>query len=368
MVKSERPDCLIIGGGLVGMTMARELAASGASVQLLERGACGRESSWAGGGILSPLVPWDMPDAVSRLAQWSQRAYPALAAQLLQESGIDPQWTRSGLLSVDTSADDWQRARAWAAIYGMRIEHLGGAAVAAIEPACRPVREAIWLPGVAQVRNPRLLQALQKSLMSAGVSIREHAPVAQVLVHGGRVRGVRLHDGTEIEADRVIVAGGAWSGELLAPFAVGAGVKPVKGQMLLYQGEPGLLRSVLLHGGYYAVPRRDGQILFGSTLEDTGFDASISVEARGELSAAATALLPVLAELSLVRQWAGLRPGSPQGVPRIGPIPGIEGLFLNAGHYRNGVLLALGSARLLADLVLGRTPILPPAQYLPVSH
>jgi glycine oxidase len=308
-----------------------------------------------------------MPDAVSRLAQWSQRAYPALAADLREETGIDPEWTRSGLLCIDTCIDDWQRASAWAEAYDMRLERLDADAVAALEPACRRVSEALWLPEVAQIRNPRLLQALRKALDSA-VTVREHTPVAQVLVSEGRVRGARLHSGDEIVADCVIVAGGAWSGELLAPLSAATGVRPVKGQMMLYQGTPGLLRTVLRDGAYYAVPRRDGQILFGSTLEDTGFDASTSAEARAELSAAAAAVSPVFAELPLLKQWAGLRPGSPQGIPRIGPVPGIEGLFLSAGHYRNGVLLALGSARLLADLVLGRTPILPPAEYLPVSH
>lgn len=368
MVKRKLHDCLIVGGGLIGMITARELAAEGARVHLLERGECGRESSWAGGGILSPLAPWELPDAVSRLAHWSQRHYPALAASLHEDTGIDAEWTRSGLLSVDTDADDFARAAAWGEAHGMRVERIDAAAVAALEPACRPAREALWLPEVAQIRNPRLLQALKKALAAAGVAIREHSPVVEVIVANGRVRGVRMQSGETIETECVIVAGGAWSGELLAPLGVATGIRPVKGQMLLYRGAPGLLRTVLQDHGYYAVPRRDGQILFGSTLEDAGFDGSTSAAARAELSAAAAALAPALAGLPLLRQWAGLRPGSPEGVPSIGPVPGIEGLHLNVGHYRNGVLLAPGSARLLADLMLGRAPIVPPAAYLPPSR
>lgn len=367
MAKRNFQDCLIIGGGLIGMTTARELAAGGMRVQLLERGECGRESSWAGGGILSPLVPWNQPEAVNRLALWSQRSYPALAADLLAETGIDAEWTKNGLLSIDTDDDDYARAAAWAKIHGIRLERLDSAAVAALEPACRPVREALWLPDAAQIRNPRLARALKSALDAAGVTIREHASVAEVIVANGSVRGVRLHSGDIIEAASVIVASGAWSGELLAPFGI-AGAWPVKGQMLLYQGAPGLLRTVLQDHGRYAVPRRDGQILFGSTLEEAGFDDSTSTQARAELAASAVALSPVFADLPLLRQWAGLRPGSPEGIPSIGAVPAIEGLFLNVGHYRNGVLLAVGSARLLADLMLGRPPILPPAAYLPASH
>ena len=356
-------DCLVIGGGLVGMMTARELAAGGLRVRLLERGECGRESSWAGGGILSPLSPWDMPEAVSLLAAWSQRRYPALAAGLADETGIDAEWTQSGLLSLDPDAGTAARAAAWAREHGARLETLDAAGVARLEPLCRPAAQALWLPEVAQIRNPRLLRALKRSLEIAGVALDEHTGVSELLSRAGRIAGVRTEDGEIIEADCVIVAGGAWSGILLEPLGIRTDIRPVKGQMLMYRAEPGLVRCILQDHGRYAVPRRDGHVLFGSTLEESGFDRSVSDGARAELTAAAASLVPALAACPLVRHWAGLRPGSTDGVPSIGPVPGVAGLYVNAGHFRNGVLLAPASARLLADIVLGRPPILEPAPY-----
>lgn len=356
-------DCTIVGGGLVGMMTARELAAGGLRVRLFERGECGRESSWAGGGILSPLAPWDMPEAVTRLAAWSQRHYPLLTEALADETGIDAEWTQSGLLSLDPDAAAAARAAAWAREHGVRLEVLDAPGVARIEPHCRPAAQALWLPEIAQVRNPRLLRALKRALAIAGVAVEEHTGVTGLLVADDRVRGVRTEAGAVFESGCVVVAGGAWSGALLEPLGVRTDIAPVKGQMLMYRCEPGLVRSIVQDRGRYAVPRRDGHVLFGSTLEETGFDRSVTARALEELTAAAAALVPALSACPLVRHWAGLRPGSRDGVPSVGPVPGIAGLYINAGHFRNGVLLAPASARLLADIVTGRSPVVDPAPY-----
>lgn len=356
-------DCLVIGAGLIGMLTARELARAGRRVQLIERGSPGCEASWAGGGILSPLYPWRYPEAVTRLATWGQRCYPELAQALRSESGIDPEWTRSGLLILDT--DEAETALRWARAHAVTVEYLeGAAAVAAVEPHCRRTDAALWLPAVAQIRNPRLIRALRIALERDGVVIHEGTEVGHILHTNGVVRGVRAGNET-FAARNVVLAAGAWSARLLEDIGLHLPLTAVRGQMLLYRVEPDLLRRIVLDRGRYAIPRRDGHVLVGSTVEHAGFDKSTTAEARRELEEAAAALVPGLARHTIVRHWSGLRPGSPDGIPWIGPVPGIAGLYLNAGHYRNGVVLGPASARLLADMMLDRPPIVDVTPYAP---
>lgn len=354
-------DCLIIGAGAVGMLTARELHEAGLRVQVLDQGAAARESSWAGGGILSPLYPWRYPDAVSALARWGQAHYRALAEALAEQTGIDPEWTPNGMLVL--GADDHAEALQWAPGWDQRVARLDWTAVARIQPGLAPTPgSAVWLPDVAQIRTPRLGKALRQGLLNSGVLLREHTPVIEILVEGNRVRGVRTPEGDE-PAETVIVAAGAWSGELLAGLDVQVAVAPVRGQMLLFRAEPGLLERMVLYQDRYLIPRRDGRVLIGSTLEHVGFDKGLTETARAELLTMALDMMPALARYPVETQWAGLRPGKPDGMPLIGEHPTIGGLYLNTGHYRNGVVLAPASARLLADLVLGRPPILDPVPY-----
>ena len=355
------PDCLIVGGGIIGLLSARLLNEAGLKVLVIDRGEPGRESSWAGGGILSPLYPWRYPDAVTRLASWSQQHYPALIHSLQEETGIGPELEHSGMLILDPDEGfrDW--ARKWA-VEARLIA--GRAALDALEPNLTAGYESgLLLPEVCQIRNPRLLRALLVSLKKRGVEVRENTPVENFLLASGRVTGVATPDG-EIRAKQVLVAAGSWTGDLLAGFCGPAPeIRPVKGQMLLYRAEPGVLRHILMHEGRYLIPRRDGRILVGSTMEHTGFDKSVTPQVREELSVVATRLIPALADYPVERHWAGLRPGSPDGIPYIGACPGVEGLFVNAGHFRNGVVMGLASARLMADLMLNRGPIIDPKPY-----
>ncbi len=353
-------DCLVVGGGIIGLLTARYLQQGGATVRVLERGEPGRESSWAGGGILSPLYPWRYPAAVNSLARWSQRHYPALCEELRAATGIDPEWTRSGLLILDPEQDG--DAERWARANGQPLTHLDSRAVARLEPAVGPRPGALHLPAVAQVRNPLLMQALQQDLRQCGVALQSHCPVTGLIVEGGQVRGVKTPAG-EQRAARVVIAAGAWSGQLLAQLGQALPVHPVRGQMLLYRGRPDYLRAIVLLEGHYAIARRDGRILVGSTMEEAGFDKGVTAEARAALMAAAEAMVPALADWPIERQWSGLRPGSPSGVPFIGPHPRLAGLYINAGQHRNGVVTAPASARLLADLMLERRPILEAAPY-----
>ncbi len=354
---------VVVGGGLIGMLTAYGLLEAGWQVELLEKGQLGRESSWAGGGILSPLYPWRYADPITELARWSQAHYESFAETLISETGIDPEWTKSGLLMLDLGDAERGSARTWAQRHGYVLEMLSPEEVAVLVPrAAATERLAAWMPEVAQVRNPRLLRALKQLLLKKGITIVEQAPVDGFETENGRVIGVKYGE-QHLFADKVVLCGGAWSGKIASQLGFDLSVEPVKGQMLLFRAEPGLLSHIVLSEGYYLIPRRDGRILAGSTLEHVGFDKSTTDAAREELYRQAIRILPALEEVELERQWAGLRPGSSDGVPFIGEVPGFRGLYINAGHYRNGVVMGLASARLVVDIITGAVLNVDPTPY-----
>ncbi|MDH5179404.1 MAG: glycine oxidase ThiO [Gammaproteobacteria bacterium] len=351
-------DCLIVGGGLIGMLTARELALGGLSVAIIERGTLGQESTWAGGGIISPLYPWRYPDPVTRLAAWSQQVYPSLAADIHRESGVDPEWTQNGLLIVDS--DEIDAARHWSVTSCSNLEIVSQQTCRTLEPQLGSMADnpGIWLPDVAQVRNPRLIKAMRGSLAHLGVTVREQTEVQGLDIRDGQAAGVRLGRTEILLGGQVVVAGGAWTARLLQEYGHEVQVRPVRGQMLLYKTSPGLVSRIVLSKDRYVIPRRDGRVLVGSTLEETGFEKITTDDARHELEAEAARIIPILADFPVEHHWAGLRPGTPAGIPYICEHPSVARLYINAGHFRNGVVLGPASARLLADQILGNRPIL----------
>lgn len=354
-------DILIIGGGIIGLLTARELAMAGESVTVIDKSELGTESSWAGGGILSPLYPWRYSAAVNQLAKWGQQYYPKLVQQLIDEGCTDPEWTQSGLLVLDPS--DISEASAWAKGYGLDFHYVDNEQAMQLEPALgMQCEQSLWFPGIAQVRNPRFLKALQQSCQHHGITIVTGAEVNHLVRKNGHIAGAEAN-GATYRADKVVITSGAWSANLLKELGLEVEIDPVRGQMLMYRGEPGQVRHMVLKDSHYVIPRRDGRILIGSTLEKVGFDKSTTEAGKAELIEFAEVLMPCFAKLPIERQWSGLRPGSPQGIPYICCIPQFPGLYLNSGHYRNGVILGPASARLMADIVLEREQILDSTPY-----
>lgn len=358
---------VVIGAGAIGLLSALHLARAGLNVVLLEAGEAGRESSWAGGGIVSPLYPWRYSAAVTALAHWSQDFYPGFGEELLALTGVDPEVHVTGLYWLDL--DDEAEALAWAQRQGRQLDQVEMAAVYRQVPVLGPgYQRAVHMPGVANVRNPRLVKSLRAALAAMpNVQLREHCPVRGFIREQGAIRGVVTEQG-ELRAERVLLTAGAWSGELLATLGLNLPVEPVKGQMIIYKCAEDFLPSMVLAKGRYAIPRRDGHILIGSTLEYAGFDKTPTDNALESLKASAEELLPALKDAEVVGHWAGLRPGSPEGIPFIGEVPSHPGLWLNCGHFRNGLVLAPASCQLLADLMLGREPIIDPAPYAPAGR
>ncbi len=354
---------IIIGAGAIGLMSARLLAMLGHEVDIIERGAPGRESSWAGGGIVSPLYPWRYPDAINQLADYSQQRYPGLTAILRESTGIDPELLQSGMLLLD---DPEPEIEAWSKRWNHPVEYLDSAeAIAQIQPGLNPDHQrAIWLPDLMQVRNPRLLAALLKAVDTLPqVTLTPHTPVQNIALDNGRAIGVDTERG-RIESDAVLICAGAWSSALLPePRLPARRIEPVKGQMIQFQTRPGALTRMIMRDSRYLIPRKDGLVLAGSTLEHTGFEKLTDDAALKQLRDFAIDVAPALKDAPIVNHWAGLRPGTDTGIPLIGPHPEIENLFINAGHFRNGIVIGLASAQLGVNLINGNRPIFDPEPY-----
>jgi glycine oxidase len=365
-------DFLVVGGGVLGLLMARGLAKAGASVTVVERGECCKEASWAGGGIVSPLYPWRYSQPVTALASAAQSAYPLLVSELHEETGIDPELEQTGLLMLD--AEDSPDALKWAQESLSLMHEETPAQFLSREPhLANTFKHGLWMPQIANVRNPRLGQALRESaLQSPNISVLENTTVTGFeMVESDSSRGIVavnvIADGKHqrLLANQYVLTAGAWSGRILADLDIALPVEPVKGQMILLRPESRLVNSIVLSAGRYLIPRRDGHLLVGSTLEYSHFDKATTEEALQSLLESALSLVPGLRSSPVLRQWAGLRPGAPNGIPYIGRVAPFSNLSINAGQYRNGLVLAPASATLLTDILTGAPEEIDPRPYSP---
>lgn len=345
-----RKHIIVIGAGIAGLSAAWQLARRGARVEVLERGEPGRESSWAGAGILSLLLPWNYAGPVTELTERSLALYPDWIGAIRETTAIDPEYRRTGMLV----REPYDRK--------MAASYLASQPATAQPVELSQFGQGLWLSEVAQVRNPRLIQALLDGLRKIGVTL--HAGVGAINLKADSTHVTTAVSGTHRwHADQFVIAAGAWSGNQFGPIATGLPIRPMRGQMLLYKTTPGRLPCILFKDGKYLVPRVDGHILAGSTLEDVGFDKTTTDEARAGLHDFTSRLLPDVAATGPIRHWSGLRPGSPDNIPIISRHPILENLFVNSGHFRYGVTLAPASAELLADLMEGKAPELAPRSF-----
>ena len=360
MIKT--PDITIIGGGVIGLLTAREFLKAGASVTIIEKNRLGQESSWAGGGILLPLYPWRQADAITQLTLQSLKLYPQLASQLLADTGKDPEWTPCGLLM--TKNPDITAALNWCARH--HIAH--HPAEADFFNALNTLPDnPLWLPDIAQARNPRLVKSLRQDLINKGVTLHEQCEVLSLTLANNHITHLTTSTGI-LPVKQVIISAGAWTGSLFKNLfpeihTNTPNVAPVKGQMLLFEAEPALLRTMVLDGDQYLIPRRDGKILAGSTVEQDAFNKNTTSIARERLTDFALTLLPALKKAPLIHHWAGLRPGTQDGVPYIDQHSDIDNLSINAGHFRNGLVMGPASAQLMVDLILKRPTSVDPSPY-----
>jgi glycine oxidase len=337
---------VVIGAGALGLVSAEGLLRQGAEVIVLERGLAGRESSWAGGGILSPLCLWDYPDEVNRLALRGMALFGDFAETLSHATGIDPEYQRSGMLVLPPS--DVQAAQKWCVAHGVNMEMQD---------------DGMLLPDIAQVRNPRLMQALRARVEQLGGRIVERCEVKKIVEEAGQVSQLVTTQGS-FSADAYIVTAGAWSKVLLGEHALQADIKPIRGQMLLFKFDAPPLPHIMLQKDLYLIPRRDGHLLVGSTLEDAGFDKSTTEEARTMLLRRAIGLLPALRDMPVIQHWAGLRPGSPDNIPTIGRHPNLPNLYINSGHFRYGITMSPASVEVLLNVINGTPQPFDVAPYL----
>jgi glycine oxidase len=343
-------DFLIIGGGAIGLTSAIALLQAGYRVTVVDCGAVGREASWAGGGILSPLCPWDYQEPVTRLASHSMAMFDEAATILYATTGIDPEYERSGMLVLPPFTADL--ATRWCGQHQMDLQqvHLEDC-LPGISPDIQGA--GLWLPAVAQVRNPRLMRALRKRMEILGGIILEQHEVQEFEIAGERVVALQTSQG-KLAANAYIVAAGAWSKALLGEHALNLDIRPIRGQILLFKFDAPPFRQIVLKENLYFIPRRDGHVLVGSTLEDAGFDKSTTKEARDSLLGRARKIFPDWRDREPIQHWAGFRPGSPDNIPTIGRHPHLANLYANSGHFRYGVTMSLTSAELLRNEIEDR--------------
>jgi glycine oxidase len=339
---ASRRDVAIVGAGIIGCSIAFELAKAGMQVCVLERGGIGEESSAAAAGMLSGQHGVTNLGTRYQLHVEARELHGQLADDLHERTGIDVGFCRWGLLELLFTPGEVRAADRCYAVQtqaGLRVERLNREETLALEPALAPdLQGSIRYADEAHVHNGRLTIALAEAARCSGAELRCGVPVLALIRERERVVGVQTPSET-VYAGAVIIANGAWSSDLIRPLGLMLPVKPMRGQMLAVRTVPRAVSQVIYGRHMYLVPRPDGETLVGATVEDVGFRKEVTLEGLEELIQAGRQIAPGMMDQPVIRTWAGLRPGSPDGLPLVGPLEGLPGLILAVGHHRNGILL-----------------------------
>jgi glycine oxidase len=348
-------EILIIGGGVIGLSLARELHKKGfRRITILERGEIGKESSYAAAGMLAPQTETDKDDDFFRLCAESNQIYPQFAAELFEETDVDIELDQSGTLYLAFTENDVKEIRhrfEWQTKAGLQVEHLSARETTQAEPFASPdVLESLFFPNDWQVENRKLLHALRKYCELFGIEIRENVEIKNLLIENKKIVGAETVK-EKFSAETVVLATGAWTSFIKAGALDLPKIKPLRGQMISFFTAKRLFSKVIYSPRGYIVPRADGRVLAGATVEDAGFDKGITSEGIDFVRERALEIAPSLVNLDIQDKWAGLRPFAADGLPILGKFAEIENLFIASAHFRNGILLAPLTAKILAEKI-----------------
>ncbi len=351
---------IVMGGGIIGCSVAWRLAAEGVVTTVLERGRVGQEASWAAAGMIAPQAEAEGPGPFFDFCMKARDTFDGIVDRLVRDGGVDPEYDRAGILYVALDADErvqLERRASWQRSVGAPLEELSGAEARRVEPMLSPEAVyAIHMPTNRRTDNRKLTQAYAAAARKAGAEFVEGARVEALATRGERAVGVLMDDGSTLEADVVVNAAGAWAGEIRGLEADRVKLHPVRGQIVCFEVAPETIGPALFSLRGYVVPRRDGRLLAGSTMEEAGYDKSVTLAGLDKIARGAAAIVPTLGAAAFREAWAGLRPATRDLLPVLGFSPSVSNVLWAAGHFRSGILLSAITGEIIADLVKGRRP------------
>jgi glycine oxidase len=351
---------IVMGGGIIGCSVAWRLAAEGVVTTVLERGRVGQEASWAAAGMIAPQAEAEGPGPFFDFCMKARDTFDGIVDRLVREGGVDPEYDRAGILYVALDADErvqLERRASWQRSVGAPLEELSGAEARRVEPMLSPEAVyAIHMPTNRRTDNRKLTQAYAAAARKAGAEFVEGARVEALATRGERAVGVLMDDGSTLEADVVVNAAGAWAGEIRGLEADRVKLHPVRGQIVCFEVAPETIGPALFSLRGYVVPRRDGRLLAGSTMEEAGYNKSVTLAGLDKIARGAAAIVPTLGAAAFREAWAGLRPATRDLLPVLGFSPSVSNVLWAAGHFRSGILLSAITGEIIVDLVQGRRP------------